>query len=246
MNAAHTMSLLRKIDPHGLLRPEERAALLSLPLQLATLDASQDIVRAGDRPTRSCLLIEGFLCAWKMVGSGERQIASLYVPGDIPDLQSLHLEVMDIGFSVLGRAQVGFIRHEALDALCVSYPRISAALWRTTLIDAAIYRDWVANVGQRPAEARAAHLICEVVVRLKAVGLAADYSCEFPLTQSDLGDALGLSTVHLNRTMSKLRREGLFSLHRKRLRVLDWPRLKTLADFDPTYLHLKNQDVALT
>lgn len=235
---AHTDPLLRKINTAKLFSEDELECFRKLPIQIVQLRPGQHIVREGDRPTRSCLVIEGFVCASKTTGDGDRQIASFYIPGDIPDLQSLHLGVMDISFEAITPCTVGFIPHEALHRLCEDYPRLGAALWRTTLVDAAIYREWVANVGQRHADSRLAHLLCEILMRMSAVGLAEDNSCELPMTQTELGDALGISVVHVNRTLQKLRRDGLISFKSKRLKVLDWKRLSEIGDFDPTYLHL--------
>lgn len=238
MAKAYTDALLRKLDSAGAFAPDELEALRLLPIQVLPLRSGQYIVREGDRPTRSCLVIEGFVSASKTTGDGDRQIASFYVPGDIPDLQSLHLGVMDISFEAITSCTVGYIPHEALHRLVDTHPRLGSALWRTTLVDAAIYREWVANVGQRHADSRLAHLFCEILMRLKAVGLADGNSCSLPMTQTELGDALGISVVHVNRTLQKLRRDGLISFKSKRLTVLDWKRLAEVGDFDPTYLHL--------
>ena len=139
---------------------------------------------------------------------------------------------------------MGFIQHEALWALCLERPRLAAGLWRETLIDAAIFRRWLTNVGQRDAFARIAHILCEMVIRMRAVGLAEDHSCDFPITQSEIGDALGLSVVHVNRTLQEIREAGLIVLKGGRLQVLDWDGLKLAGDFDPTYLHLKDRQAA--
>jgi len=235
---ANTDSLLRKLNAKKLFTPAEQECLQRLPIQVVQLRAGQHIVREGDRPTRSCLVIEGFVCASKHTGEGRRQIASFYVPGDIPDLQSLHLGVMDIAFEAITPCVVGFIPHEALQQLCADFPLLAAALWRTTLVDAAIYREWVATVGQRSADARLAHLFCEIFLRLKAVGLAEGNSCDLPMTQAELGDAVGISVVHVNRTLQKLRSDELILFRNKTLKILDWERLVKVADFDPTYLHL--------
>jgi CRP-like cAMP-binding protein len=235
----HITNLLRRIDPIDVLSDSDRYALLNLPIQIIQLRAGQDIVRQGDRPNRSCLLIDGFASASKLTGEGNRQITSFYISGDIPDLQSLHLRVMDITFSTMTTCRVGFIPHEALILLCATFPLLGAALWRTTLVDAAIYREWVANVGQRQAHTRMAHLLCEIVVRLRAIGLAPDDACDLPMTQTDIADAIGISVVHVNRILGRLREEGLIVFKNKRLKVLDWPGLVATGDFDATYLHLE-------
>jgi CRP-like cAMP-binding protein len=236
--------LIRKLDSIFTLTDDERQALENLPMQIVVIKEGQDIVREGDRPTRSCLLLSGFACVYKVTGDGKRQIAGFCIPGDIPDLQSLHLEVLDSSLGTLTPCQVGFITHDALRDLCERYPRITAAFWRETLIDAAIFREWVMNVGQREAYQRMAHVFCELLVRLRAVGLAEDHACDLPITQAEFADALGVSNVHVNRVLQEMRANGLIELSGDRLKILDWETLKRVGDFDPTYLHLKRDQAA--
>jgi CRP-like cAMP-binding protein len=208
-------------------------------MQVMDLRADQDIVREGDRPTRSCALLEGFACTYKITEEGRRQITAFHISGDIPDLQSLHLKVLDTSLGTITPCKVGFIQHESLRDLCERHPRIASALWPQTLIDAAIFREWTTNVGRREAYSRRAHILCEMVVRMRAVGLAQDYTCDLPITQSEFADAAGLSTVHVNRTLQELRGEELIILKGTTLQVLDWDGLTRAGDFDPTYLHLE-------
>lgn len=235
---ANSDHVLRKLDYGRRFTPEEQEVLRRLPVQIASFRAGHHLVREGDRPKRCFVLLDGFICASKHLGEGRRQIASFYVPGDIPDLQSLHLKVMDIAFDTVTPCTVALVAHEALQNLCNEHPRLASALWRATLVDAAIYREWVATVGQRSADARLAHLFCELFLRLNAVGLTEQNSCEWPMTQAELGDAAGISVVHANRTLQKLRADKLIQLSNKRLTILDWDRLCAVADFDATYLHL--------
>jgi CRP-like cAMP-binding protein len=236
--------LVRKLRSVISLSAEEEEILAKLPMQVASFGADQDIVREGDRPSRSFVLLEGFAITYSIVGDGKRQIMAFHIPGDIPDLQSLHLEVLDNGVGTITPCKVGFMQHDVLWGLCQQYPRIAAALWRETLIDAAIFRRWLTSVGRREAFGRVAHLLCEMCTRLKAVGLAEDHSCDFPITQTEIGDALGLSVVHVNRTLQHIREAGLIVLRSGKLQVLDWQGLKAAADFDPSYLHLKNRAAA--
>ena len=237
-------SLIRKLESIFTLSDDERQAVLDLPLQVMHLKADQDIVREGDRPTRSCALLEGFACTFKVTAEGKRQITAFYIPGDIPDLQSLHLEVLDISLGTLTPCKVGFIQHEVLQGLCDRNPRIAKALWRETLIDAAIFREWTVNVGRREAYSRIAHILCELTVRLQAVGLTQDHTCKIPITQSEFADATGLANVHVNRVLQELRADGLIVLKGDTLQVLDWDQLKQAGDFDATYLHLQRKQEA--
>ena len=236
----HEHPLIRKLESQGLaLSEEEVAALLAMPMQVETLRADQDIVREGDRPTRSCLLLEGYAATYKTTPGGKRQIVAFHIAGDIPDLQSAQLDTLDTSLGTLTPAKVAFVRHEAINAVCERHFRIARAFWRQTLIDAAIFREWVVNVGRREALNALAHVICEFVLRMRSMGLAEGDECELPQTQAELGDALGISTVHVNRTLQELRAAGLIRLQGARLTVLDWEGLKLVGEFDPTYLHLR-------
>jgi CRP-like cAMP-binding protein len=201
-------------------------------------------VRDGDRPSRSCLVLDGFAATYKMTGDGKRQIMAFHSPGDIPDLQSLQLKVLDSSLGTLTACKVGFIQHEVLRDLCRRYPRINDALWRETLINAAIFRRWMTNIGRRDAYNRIAHLFCEWIVRLRAVGLVRDRVCDFPMTQNELADATGISTVHVNRVLQELRGNGLITLKAGTLTILDWEQLKQAGDFDAAYLHLDREQTA--
>jgi CRP-like cAMP-binding protein len=166
------------------------------------------------------------------------------IQGLLTDLHSLHLKVLDNSVSTISPCRVGFIPHEALRDLCLRYPRIGAAFWRETLIDAAIFREWVMNVGQREGVSRMAHVLCELVVRLRAVDLVEDHVCDLPITQIEFADALGFSPVHVNRVLQQMRAEGLIETQGSRLRIPDWDGLKQAGEFDPTYLHLVREDAA--
>ena len=234
----HEHPLIRKFESQGLrLTDEELTSLLDMPMHVETLRADQDIVREGDRPTRSCLVLEGYAAMYKVTPTGKRQIVAFHIAGDIPDLQSAQLEVLDTSLGTLTPAKVAFIRHEAINEVCERHYRIARALWRQTLIDAAIFREWVVNVGRREALNALAHLMCEFVTKMRSMGLSDGEECELPMTQAELGDAMGISTVHVNRSLQELRARKLITLRGARLKVLDWDGLKELGEFDPTYLH---------
>lgn len=231
-------TLIRKLEAIVDLSPDEREAVLSLPLTIRTVGEDQDLVRDGDRPSECCMIMEGFAARYKLTAEGKRQIMSFHIPGDIPDLQSLHLEVMDHALGTLVLCKVGFIHHHDVRELTRRCPRIGDAFWRDTLIDAAVFREWMMGIGRRSAYTRIAHVLCELLVRLRAVGLANGHDIELPVTQAELGDALGLSTVHVNRVLQELRGDGLIILRGRFLSVQDWPALKQAGEFDATYLHL--------
>jgi CRP-like cAMP-binding protein len=231
--------LLHKMRTIFDLSPEEEGAVLSLPVTIRVLKAGQDIVRDQDRPSQCCAILDGFAFRYKIMEGGKRQILSFHIPGDIPDLQSLHLEIMDHSLATLVRSTVAFIPHDAVRGLVHAYPRIADAFWRDTLIDAAIFREWVANIGRRPAYARLAHVLCELFARARAVGLADGHAFELPLTQEELGDAMGLSTVHVNRMMTELRGAGLIDTPKGTVVIKDWTGLQQAGEFDATYLHIQ-------
>lgn len=239
--SGHTDALLRKLEIAAELSDEEKRALLDLPMAFRTFEADQDLVREGERPAECCLILKGFVCRYMLLSDGSRQILSFHIPGDIPDLQSLHLKVMDHSLGTLVPTSVAFISHQSLHDLNARHPRIASAFWRDTLVDAAIFRLWMVNIGRRSAYGRIAHLLCELLVRLKAAGLAQDHAYELPVTQAELGDALGLSTVHVNRILQELRGKGLIVLRGSSLTICDWEGLKEAGGFDPAYLHLQRE-----
>jgi CRP-like cAMP-binding protein len=236
--------LIRKLDCIFTLTSEEKQAVFALPLTTKTLLADTDIVRDGDRPSECCLIVEGLVCRYKLTPEGKRQIHSFHIPGDIPDLQSLHLKVMDHSLGTLSRSKVAFIPHQSVRDLTRAWPRIADAFWRDTLIDAAIFREWMVGIGRRSAHQRIAHVICEMLVKSKAVGLANDNAFHWPVTQSEIGDALGLSTVHVNRVLQDLRKDGLLVFERGEVSIPNWEALKEAGEFDPTYLHLDREEDA--
>jgi CRP-like cAMP-binding protein len=230
--------LVRKLASIVELTPEEQSALRALPMTVREVSADQDIVRDGDRPAHCCLVLDGFAMRYKLAGDDRRQILSFHIPGEIPDLQSLHLKTMDHALATVTDSRLGFIRHRAVLDLMERHPRIIGAFWRETLIDGAIFREWLVGVGRRRAPSRIAHLFCEMYARLDSIGMAQDRTIPLPITQEEVGDALGLSAVHVNRALQDLRGQGLISFERGRLTVHDWRGLVRVGEFDPTYLHL--------
>ena len=233
-----TAILLRRLQAIATPSEEERSVLSSLSGTTRQFRAHDDIVRIGDVPSVVCLLLEGMACRYKVSADGKRQIMSFHIPGDVPDMQSLFIDVMDHSLSALVPTTVLAIRHEIMRGIIEGYPRIAHLLWRETLIDAAVYREWIV-MRDRPAYPRIAHLFCELFLRMQAIGLTNNNTCDLPLTQSQMGDALGLSNVHVNRTLQELRAEGLIVLEGGTLTILDWDGLKEAGEFDPLYLHLR-------
>jgi CRP-like cAMP-binding protein len=183
------------------------------------------------------LIIDGFCVRSKTIASGRRQILSIHIPGEVPDLMSLYLHVMDHDLVTLTPCTLGFISHQVLRQLYRRQPMVGEVFWRDTLIDAAKFREWIVNVGQRPAPARLAHVMIELRERLRIIGRVDGGNFEMPLTQEQIGEALGITAVHANRVIKQLRQEGIVELNRGRVTVLDERRFQELADFDGRYLH---------
>lgn len=230
--------LVRKLLSEFHLTSGEQDAILALPLQIRLLGKGQDIVREGDRPSQCCVVLDGWACRYKMLNDGTRQILCFQTAGDFTDLQSLYLEVMDHNIGTLGGCTVAFVPHAVLKTLIIDHPRIGAAFWRDTLVDASITREWLLNVGAREAYNRLAHLLCETYTRLQVVGRTDGFRFHFPISQAMLADATGISSVHVNRMLQALRSDGLITLQNGACEVKDWEGLVQAAQFDAKYLHV--------
>lgn len=220
-------------------RDAQREMLSQLPLRVVTFHQGADILVEGDEATDSCLVLSGLVCRYKLVADGKRQIVSLHLPGDLPDLQSLYLAYSDHGLAALSPSRVAFIPHEALRGMMDRDARMAALLLKTMLVDASIFREWIANIGRRDSVQRIAHLFCETFVRMRALGLVSDNVLSLPLTQAELADATGISAVHVNRVMQQLRRLGFITSRGNHHRINDWSGLKRAGDFSAAYLHLR-------
>lgn len=207
-----------------------------------TLPAGVDLIEEGDRPDDVIYLIEGWAARYKILPNGKRQIMAYLIPGHLCDIHIFILRSMDHSIGLLSDARVARIpKHDVLSLIDQS-PKIARALWWATLVDEATLRAWLVNIGQRNAFEAIAHLFCELWVRLEQVGLADGYSYELPLTQEQLGDTIGLTPVHVNRTLQRMRDERLISLRSGHLVILDIDRLRKIASFEPNYLHLVPRD----
>lgn len=208
-----------------------------------TVAKDTDIVLDGDHPTQCSLLMEGFVYRYKLLPDGRRQILAFHVPGDIFDSQSFLLDTMDHSVAALTAAKIGVISHAAMREITEDFPRITRALWKETLAEAAIFRQWLTSAGRRSAYQRLAHLTCELYVRERAADLGETLSIPWPFTQLELGDALGLTPIHINRTLQQLRRAGLIAIRGGTMRILDWDGLVEAGEFDPCYLQLRDIDI---
>jgi CRP-like cAMP-binding protein len=237
----HLDTMIRKLRNNTNLDQDDIEAIRALPLQIKNLPANTNIVKEGDRPTHCCLIITGFGVRSKVTDGGKRQIVSVDVTGDIPDLQSLHLHVMDHDFRTLSDCTLGIIPHEPFRALIRARPIVAEAFWRETLVDAAIFREWIVNVGRRSAPQRLTHFMLEIKERMRAVGVATGSTFALPMTQSDLADALGLTPVHVNRVLKTLREEGVLEMKKAHVNLGDPDKLASIGDFNGIYLHAASE-----
>jgi CRP-like cAMP-binding protein len=228
---------LRKLEKRVKLSDEDRLAFLGMPFSLRELHAGSYIVRERDQIKNCCILLSGFAFRSKIVGNGGRQILSIHVPGDIVDIQHAMLRIADHNIQMLTTGEVALFPAAAVEEIAFKHPTIGHALWLETLVDGSIFREWITNVGRRDARTRISHLLCEFTVRLHTAGLTEGHRYELPMTQEQLGDATGLTAVHVNRTMQGLRTEGLISSDKRAITIEDWKRLTTVGDFDTAYLH---------
>jgi CRP-like cAMP-binding protein len=222
----------------GRLSEEDRAALMSLRGEFRDLKRGEDVLKDGDRPPHSVVVLSGLLQRYTLGPDGQRQIHSFYLPTDTPSLEAIHIGVMDNNLGALAPSRVGLVPIPELLRVMEAHPNLNALMWRETLVQAAILRAWLMRNSQTQADERMAHPFCEVITRARAAGLVEDDGCDLPVTQEDLGDALGLSLVHVNRTLMLLRTTVAVEFRSGRLRVRNWDQLLEIAQFDGSYLHL--------
>ncbi len=231
--------ILERLEMRGSLGLEDRAAVRALPLICRTLEPASYLVREGEPPEICALLLTGFAYRHKVTGEGERQIMSVHMSGEFLDLQNSFLDVADHNVQALTRCDIATFPVAALRKLAYDHPAVARAMWIETLVDAAIFREWIVNVGRRDAISRISHLLCEFALRLQAAGLAYDCKYEMPMTQEQIADCTGLTPVHVNRVLKELGRLGLIEREKRSVSILHWNRLQEIGDFNTRYLHLE-------
>lgn len=219
----------------------EAAAVEGLVNRTRDYPADTTVVRAGEELTESLLLVDGFAYRYKDLRDGRRQILELNLPGDFVDLHGFVLKRIDHSVATLTPATIAFAAHDDLRRVTVEMPHLGRLLWFQTALDAAIHREWITTLGQKSATGRLAQLFCELRERLAIGGLVEGDRFHFPLTQAELGEVTGLTSVHVNRTLKSLREAGLVTIDRGAVAIHDLVRLKREAEFDPTYLSLEKR-----
>lgn len=233
-----------RLAQHSSVCPADIASLSALGWEKLTIEPHVTIVREGEVPQFCYVLLQGWTVRQKITGEGARQILALQHPGDALDLQHLMLHRADHNVQTLSTsAVVARVSRTALWNLLEQSPQLAFALWRDSLIDASISREWVVNVGRRRGRTRVAHLLCEIAVRQHGSESGSPSKLHLPLTQEQLGDAAGLTPVHTNRVLRVLDQSGAVSRERDHVQIEDWDQMVTIADFDPTYLHMERAPV---
>lgn len=224
--------MIRKLRQHSDLSNEDVEALRSIVAPARNFPEDSPIFREGDLSTRCCVILSGFAYRSKVSEEGKRQILSFHIAGDMPDLHGLPLKRMDHDLMTLSKVELGFIDHDALERILDAHPVLARALWRESLIDAALFRQWIVNLGTRSASGRLAYLVAELRQRLGVMGLVANDQFKFPITQSKLADALGLSVVHINRILQAFRTQGILDIKRQVVTLGDFKKIVQLGGFD--------------
>lgn len=231
-----------KMDRRGVFAPGELDALLkgcSAPKPFAK---GTEIVAQESKPRESIILLEGFLSRVSIMSDGAQQITEVHVPGDTPDLHSFILRRMDHSIMGLTAGRISNVPHEHLRRVTDRFPNLTRNLWRNTLVDAAIHRQWIVSLSRRSAHGRFAHFLCEMALRFNVVGLQQDLAFDLPLGQTQIGEILGLSRSHVNLTLQALRKAKLVDWTDGRVTIQDWDGLVEAAEFDPTYLQLERAE----
>lgn len=223
------------------LSPDDRQLLSGRLTRLERFPSHADVIQEGNEPRHLNIVIEGWACRYKQLEDGRRQILALFVPGDMCDPCVFLLDQMSHALATLTPATIARVPEKDVLELMRLSPAVNKALWLEMLVSTEVQREWTVSLGRRTAIERMAHLFCELLVRLRAVGLAGPGECDMPITQADLGDALGLSSVHVNRTLQELRAMRLIELRGRRLVVRDEAALQALGLFNPNYLHLQRR-----
>jgi CRP-like cAMP-binding protein len=232
---------LMKVRARDELSAAEEQAIVSSVSEYRDYASDRTFIRAGEELDHSTILLDGLMCRFKDLRDGQRQITELHVAGDFADLHSFTLKRLDHHMMTLTPCRVAIVPHERLSAITEQYPHLTRVYWFSTNLDAAIHREWELSLGRRTAISRMAHLFCELFVRLRIVGLTEGTSYELKLTQTDLAEALGLTSVHINRTLKELREQGLVEFRGSRVEIADLPGLERVAEFNPAYLYLERR-----
>ena len=232
---------LARLLSRSSLSGDEQAAIRNLRGHAVQVAAHRDIIGPGDTTISACLVMDGLVARFDQMADGLRQFTALYIAGDMCDLHSVVSPTAGWGLQAIASTTILRVPHTDLRELTVRHPAIAFAFWRDAVVDASVLAKWVSNVGRRDARSRLAHLFCELGFRMEAAGLGSRTDFPLPMTQTHLADALGLTPVHVNRTIQTMRRDGLVATENRRVRIERWSELAHIAEFDPQFLLLREQ-----
>ena len=233
-----TNALIRKLRTIVELTDDEKTALQVLALGTRHVGVRHDLLREGTRPRSVIVILEGFACRYKLLAVGKRQITDFLLPGDTSDVDVAMIGALDHSVATISPCSILELSTSAIEDLATHHPRIVDAMRRMGLTEKAILRERIVGMGLRSADRQLAHLLCELLIRLQAVGYAGSNSYRLPLRQQDIGDTLGISLVHANRMLQQLRDEGLIRLDGRQLVIHNVPALMERAEFKREYLEL--------
>jgi CRP-like cAMP-binding protein len=234
----HHLARLRARDD---ISEEEESAIRDAVAETREYAAGQTFIHAGDELRHSTLLIDGLMCRYKDMNNGERQITELHVPGDFADLHSFTLKHLDHNIMALTRCRAAVVPHANLKRITEQFPHLTRVYWFATNLDAAIHREWTVSLGRRSAISRTAQLFCELRVRLGLVGLTDHSGFALDLVQTELAECLGITPVHVNRTLKDLREREILTFRSGQVVIHNLRELERVAEFDPTYLYLEKR-----
>lgn len=232
---------LMKLRARDRLDESEEAAIRDSVAEVRDYPSDLTFIEPHRDLQHCTLLLEGMMCRYKDLKNGQRQVTELHVAGDFADLHSFTLKRLDHSIMTLTPCRVAIVPHANMSAITERHPHLTRVYWFATNLDAAIHREWQVSLGRRSAISRVAHLFCELEVRLGLVGLTEGRSYALPLTQIDLAECLGLTSVHVNRTLKELREGGLLEFRSGRVAIHDREELRRIAEFDPAYLYLERR-----
>lgn len=230
-------AFVRKLSALADLSEADVSALIACTSHVRNYGPRHDLIREGDRPGPVFVVLDGWACRYKILPSGTRQITSFMLAGDSCDLHIGILNEMDHSIQTVTTASIATIQKTAMEEIIAGSPRIARALYAAQLIDEATLRAWIVSMGRRSSIERVAHLMCELYLRLQNVGMGDLEQVELPISQLLFADALGMTPVHINRVLRRLRELGIMEINRRSLRILDPLRLVEVAGFDENYLH---------
>lgn len=220
----------------------ERKVLEGSVTSVRTIPARTLLQRRGELVNTSTMLLDGFMCRYLDDREGYRQLVSIHVPGDFVDLHGFPLKRLDHDIATLGPCTIATFEHRTISDILHRHPRLTRWLWFATLLDAAIHREWIFRLGRLGADGRVAHFFCELNARLEMVDLARNGRFSLPATQADVAEACGITGVHVNRVLRLMRERGMATFRGGEVHILDQPRMRALAEFDPVYLYGQHSD----